>query len=198
MRNAYRERDAEDNRVPHSFLFRRREDLSAAHLRLIEGQRMPYGIEPNPADVFCLVKQFMSDENYCQDPILVWPKNDLGKTSLFWNAARRHEGVRGAVDATRAQALSELADALRAYPQYSRAIAYLEQLAGIRARVWAGVPKLIFLDQPVISLRNNMRGGSLPEREPAPAPHRLEVRFHRRWSHVHMGELRAENCLLFC
>ena len=179
MKGAYKERDAADSRVPKSFVFRRREDLTAAQLASVAQPRMLGRREPHPLDVFALLKHHLSDSDYSQEPVLVWPKDDGGRTRAFWSSARGHAGVRGDVDANRAQGLRELADALKSYPQYGRAVNYLQTLAGDKARVFEGVQKIEFLDRPSVLQRDNMRGASLPEREPPAPAHRLQAVFHR-------------------
>lgn len=179
MRNVYRERSSSDSQVPHSFLFKRREDLSAAEIQAVAAARMPFGAEPHSLDVFACIKHHMSDDHLAYDPVLVWPKNDHGKTRAFWESMQRHAGVRGCITPERAQALMELAEALRSYPNYSRAVTYLETLAGVRGRYWTGLPALGFLQHPGSLGVIGLRAAGLPRREAPAPPHRPLVRFHR-------------------
>ena len=56
--------------APHWFLYKQRVALND-HERKLLGAAAAGG---DPADVFCSVKNFISDPNYMQNPVLVMPK----------------------------------------------------------------------------------------------------------------------------
>ena len=141
-------------------------------------QRLPSRFSPHPADVFCLVRHMLGDDDLCQPPLLVWPGNDGGQNQKFWREGSKNPGERFAMDEERANDLLSLARGLGAYPQFGRAIGYIEELCGKRVRVWTGVPPLPFFasgGRP----RANLADGNLGPQPVRPAPHELRVRFRR-------------------
>lgn len=109
-------------------------------------ERLPRRYRPGPGDVFALVKHEMADDALLQPPLLVFPHDAAGGVAQFWRSAAEHRGVKTNLDAERAAALKELADAMDAYPQYGRAVKFMRSLAGAAPypRVDAFWPKTWF------------------------------------------------------
>lgn len=76
----------------------------------------------------------MSDERLCQPALLVMPGDRAQEVSSFWEQAVKHKGERREVDPDRAQDLIDLAEGLKMYPQFGRAVHYLRGLAGAEHR----------------------------------------------------------------
>ena len=64
--------------APHSFIYKRRCDLTAAETRAVEDERQRSAVmlrlAPDPHDVFCCVKTYMKDLSLQQAPVMVLPK----------------------------------------------------------------------------------------------------------------------------
>ena len=92
------------------------------------------------AEVFALVRQYMADEEYCQNPLLVWPGCRLATVEAFLN--EEFSGQRPTPDSD----FLALADLLLKYPNYGRAVKYLQQLAREgRIGAWFEVQELLQL-----------------------------------------------------
>ena len=116
--NAYRPRKGEEEKIPHSFLFRRRDCfLTALHFQsivfvmsssvasslpcatglpgnLAKSERLPRRYQQNHCDVFALVKHQLADDDLCQDPLLVFPGDEAPAVKNFWKCAVKHRGER--------------------------------------------------------------------------------------------------------
>ena len=136
--------------------------------------------EASSNDIFGLLKLNLSDDDLSQPPTLVWPASAANECRAFLRGAARHTGYRDPIDAERSAALQLLANALREYPQYGRGAEYLEQLAGVRARVFQGAHRIDFLETAgAQGQRAALLRGDLPERAAMPEPRRLRVVFRR-------------------
>ena len=142
-------------------------------------QRLPRRYKPSPADVFCLLKQNLSDTDLMQPALLVWPGDEASKTAEFWQKVINHRGVQTRVDDDRAADLLDLAGALGMYPQYSRAIEYIKRLAGKLPRSRKDAHPITFVTAAAMRPLGNASDAALPARPMRQEPHRLEVRFHR-------------------
>ena len=139
-------------------------------------ERLPRRYQPNPADVFCLVKHNLCDATLSQPALLVWPGDELHQSRAFWSAAKDHPGEQSDLDPERAKDLLELAAVLETYPQYSRAVAFMRSLAGPRPRKNASA--LEFIAAGGNAPRHDIPA-RLPDRPDRPDPYRMQVRFHR-------------------
>ena len=110
MSNVYRPRAGEEDRIPHSFVFKRRESslpqpyasnrclqhvcifstqtlMKSCYLGLPPAlelsQRLPRRYGQSAMDVFCLVKHDLCDTELAQRPLLVWPGDEVEKTKAF-------------------------------------------------------------------------------------------------------------------
>ena len=141
-------------------------------------ERLPRRYTASPADVFCLVKHELCDEDLMQPALLVYPGDESAQTRAFWQTSVQHEGIRTEVDSERAEGLLDLCSALEKYPQYGRAIAYMRSLAGQGSRARFDACLLDFIAAG--GQAPNAIAGILPQRPARPDAHRLNVRFHRR------------------
>ena len=198
--NAYRPRKNEEDRIPHSFTFRKRESsliqqhAVSLHFRLailnlllvISGlpasmplsERLPRRYEKGPNDVFAIVKHHMCDTEPCQPALLVLPGDEATRVQKFWDTCISHLGVEPTIDSERQEEFLELAEAFATYPNYDRAVQYLKSLGGQARRVRHGANALPFIE----SGRAHSAGlvcGAVPERRAKLEPHKLKVRFHR-------------------
>ena len=128
--------------------------------------------------MFALVKHQICDDGLCQDPLLVFPGCEADTAKKFFKDAVKHKGEKTQCDPERCEALKELADALKAYPQYSRAINYMHGLAGAAPYQRYDAQPLEFVQSGGIA-RGGLVVARLPPRPQRPQPHNLHVRFHR-------------------
>ena len=143
-------------------------------------QRLPRRYAQSPSDVFCLVKQNLSDTELMQPALLVWPGDEAQTTAEFWQKVINHRGVQTRVDDDRASDLLDLAGALGMYPQYGRAIEYIKRLAGKLPRSRMDAHPITCITAAAARPLGNASDAVLPARPTREDPHRLEVRFHRR------------------
>ena len=146
---------------------------------LAKSERLPRRYAHNHCDVFCLIKHQLADDELCQDPLLVFPGDEAVAVRNFWKNAVKHKGEKTHLEPERAEALKELADALKVYPQYSRAINYMHSLAGVVPYARHDSQPLEFLENGGIT-QGSLMVARLPPRPQRPQPHNLHVRFHRR------------------
>ena len=203
MDNAYRPRKNEEDRIPHSFTFRKRESSSvqkfvvslrcdfflpywlACHC-VISGlpasmplsERLPRRYEKRPNDVFAVVKHHMCDTEPCQPALLVLPGDEAITVQKFWDKSTSHRGVEPTIDPERQEEFLELAEAFEKYPNYERAVQYLKSLAGQVRRVRHAANDLPFVQSGRVHA-SGLVCGAVPDRIAKPEPHRLKVRFHR-------------------
>lgn len=141
-------------------------------------ERLPRRYRPGPGDVFALVKHEMADDALLQPPLLVFPHDAAGGVAQFWRSAAEHRGVKTNLDAERAAALKELADAMDAYPQYGRAVKFMRSLAGA-----APYPRVDALPIDFVKRAGpvppSFVAANLQPRPDRPRAHELHVRFHR-------------------
>lgn len=140
-------------------------------------ERLPRRYEPNPLDIFALVKHNLCDHDLSQPALLCLPGDEKGRVDTFWKEALRHQGSLAHIDAERQAELVELAGALDLYPQFARASAYLRSLAGVEHRTRLPVQPLNFIAHGGVQQAGLVC--RLPLRQPLPNPHHLRVRFHR-------------------
>ena len=140
-------------------------------------QRLPRRYAQSPSDVFCLLKQNLCDECWQQDALLVWPGDEVAQTEAFLQRVVNHRGIHASLDSDRSRDLLDLCAALRTYPQYGRAIEYMQRLAGQKARQRQPSHPINFIASAVRP--GNVPEAVLPDRERARSPYRLQVRFHR-------------------
>ena len=145
--------------------------------RIPRQERFPRRYTPNAADVFCLCKHDLCDDELSQPALLVWPGDEKSKVEEFWQSAAQHKGQHFNVDEERAKDLLELADALTLYPQYGRAIDYMKNLAGSKTQRRHDAFPLPWISSGGRPVNPVVR--ELPPREARPIPHKLQVRFHR-------------------
>ena len=200
--NAYRPRKGQEDRIPHSFTFRKRESFLAVynmcvkphsrcflcceHLCLPQGlpsslplsERLPRRYEPGPHDIFAIVKHHMCDEEPCQPALLVPPGDESNAVKRFWSQSVDHHGVEPSIEYDRKKDLLELADAFKQYPNFDRAISYLKALGGQGRRTRFEVHDLPFVraggTRPA-----TLVCGNVTNRHERATPHPLQVRFHR-------------------
>ena len=144
-----------------------------------KSERLPRRYSPHHCDIFALVKHQLADNDLVQDPLLVFPGDESRVAKNFWKQAAVHKGVKTHLDADRAEALKELADALQMYPQYGRAIKYMRSLAGVLPYPRLDAQPLEFIKSGGIS-SGSLVVARLPPRPARPQAHQLHVRFHRR------------------
>ena len=118
--------------APHSFAFKRRNDLSAVersqvHCTLAE-RRAGYGpVNASGDDVYCCVKAYMRDKRLQQAPVLVLPCDRRDRVIGNWPTTA--EAVN--MSTSRAAQLERLATVLEATPyMYTHAARALRALAG--------------------------------------------------------------------
>ena len=129
-------------------------------------------------DVFCMVKQTMSDDHLAQPPLLVYPQAFLDATQAFFNRINSTQMlVTGSVDEDRSQELLELAENIsKDFPAMSRGVAYLRSLAtGDIHRKPCGPLKFIESGPAAFSGLGDLQLGQRP---PPPKPYKLKVVFH--------------------
>ena len=120
----------------------------------------------------------MSDEKLCQPALLVMPGDRAGEVRSFWEQAVKHKGERREVDPDRSQDLIDLAEGLKMYPQFGRAVHYLRGLAGAEHRPRYAAKPLEFIALGGGNSSSFIVGRPGPRPVPA-MPHKLNVRFHR-------------------
>lgn len=145
---------------------------------LPKSERLPRKYSPNACDVFALVKHQMADDELSQDALLVFPGDQQEAVKKFWKDAVNHKGEKTHLEPERAAALKELADALKVYPQYRRAISYMYSLAGAAPYQRHDAQPLEFIRAGGITSQSLVIA-RLPPRPQRPQPHNLQVRFHR-------------------
>ena len=141
-------------------------------------ERLPRRYAANPSDVFAMVKHDLCDSNLSQPALLVWPGDERARTATFLQNGASHQGVYADVDEERASQLLELAEALKVYPQFGRAISYMKGLAGQHARTRRAAHPLNFLSSGGRAVMAPI-DGALPARPDKPDPYKMKVRFHR-------------------
>eukprot|EP00435_Cladocopium_sp_Y103_P018893 s3522_g4.t1 len=185
--NAYKGRKQkpgeEPKRVPQMFTFLRREDLPGDGYQLATEERVPkrLRVAGNSKDIFCLVKQNMSDCHLCQDPLLVYPAGLQASSAHFWDRIARnlHNAViQQKLDGDRAAELIRLAKTLRTdFPHFSRTYQYYETLLD-ENRPRQALSKLLFIGAGPHA-QSRVGGVQLGQRPAPPKPHHLKVVFHR-------------------
>jgi hypothetical protein len=105
----------------------------------------PHGLAVHPQDVFCILKCYMSSDMLSQCPVLVYPGVKRQPLEAFVNNVIRHPGIAASVNADRAASLTSLQQFLNTYPQYSRAVQYIRQEAGLSVKTWHSPLRLKFL-----------------------------------------------------
>ena len=137
-----------------------------------------HGDGPSDRDVFCLVKQFMSDGFLSQDPLLIMPNALKSESDYFIRMANRAPAVDPFLSPERIEELRLLATEIAEdFPHMGRAVTYYKSLLVENPKVEA-YPRIKFLGQVD---RSNARWCkfNLGEQQPRPKPHALKVTFHR-------------------
>lgn len=145
-------------------------------------ERVPRRLRPDGdhRDIFCMVKQSMSDQELIQAPLLVYPHSFLPTTEHFINQINGSNMVlTAAVDEGRAEELLELASHIeKDYPHLARGVAYLRSLCDAQRRR-EPCPDLKFISAgPRAS--NGLNDVVLGNPMAPPKPHKLQVVFHHR------------------
>ena len=144
-------------------------------------ERLPrrlHGDGPSDRDVFCLVKQFMSDGFLSQDPLLVLPNALKLESDYFIRMANRAPAVDPFLSPERIEELRHMATEIAEdFPHMGRAVTYYKTLLVENPKV-EPYPRIKFLGQVD---RSNARWCkfNLGEQHPRPKPHALKVTFHR-------------------
>lgn len=128
-------------------------------------------------DIFCCVRQNMSDDSLCQEPLLVMPQSLIGETQYFLDNVKTASSVTPWLAPERMEELRDLANEIEIdFPHMMRAVKYYRSL--LEATSWEPYPEIKFLGN-VTRAGNRWCQFNLGERQPRPKPHLLEVVFHR-------------------
>lgn len=139
--------------------------------------------EGRSRDIFCMVKQSMSDDHLIQPPILVYPEALLPATSNFFNNINNIDAsgflLSACLDEGRCQELLDLAENIeKDFPHLQRGVAYLRSLTN-QDRQHQLCPRLKFIDAGP-SASHGLGDLRLGPRPCPPKPHKLQVVFHHR------------------
>ena len=159
--------------APHSFVFKKRSDLSADELAQVQGRRVR-GFPEHLEDVFCCVKAYMRDKRLQQPPVLILPQSRRDRVQ---GRPNRLEPINMTDD--RATQLRTIATVLeREHYGYYRAARSLRELAASRVAP-APLPAPGWLEEapveqpPVVNVANEYFG-HLPD-----VSWHMRARFHR-------------------
>ena len=158
--------------APHSFAFKKRNDLSVHELAQVQGRRVR-GFEEHPDDVFCCVKAYMRDKRLQQPPLVVLPRSRRDRVQGRPNIV---EPIRMTDD--RASQLEAMAAVIEQdHYRYYRAARALRELANDRAT--PPLPAPGWLEEPPVPPppvvdEGNEHFGHLPD-----ISWHMHARFHR-------------------
>ena len=159
--------------APHSFVFKKRSDLSADELAQVQGRRVR-GFPEHLEDVFCCVKAYMRDKRLQQPPVLILPQSRRDRVQ---GRPNRLEPINMTDD--RATQLRTIATVLeREHYGYYQAARSLRELAASRVAP-APLPAPGWLEEapveqpPVVNVANEYFG-HLPD-----ISWHMRARFHR-------------------
>ena len=177
LSGAYRHRDGIE--APHNFMFTTRKWMTESALENAE-QKAPYVHADHPDDVFVLVRQWVSDEELSQPPLLVGPHSLFREIEKFWTDVCENPIIMHRwVDESRAAGLKAIATFLTTYGDfYAEAIEYLRKLATIGDRPHEPIEQLGF----ILHGQRRIQGRGMPDLDQGPVhedfiPKRLNVTF---------------------
>ena len=129
-------------------------------------------------DVFCCVKQNMSDGFLCQNPLLVLPQTLMAETESFINRVNSARSITPSLAPERMEELELLAKEISEdYPHMSRTVTFYKSLLDDAPRLQP-YPRLKFIES-LPRAGNRWCQFNLGEMPPRPKPHPLQVVFHR-------------------
>ena len=130
-------------------------------------------------DIFCLVKQNMSDSSLCQLPLLVWPSTMMNKTNDFFRRMNDPGlSLTAHFNDERAEELKLLRTAIsKDFPHMTRALRYYDDALNHRLPN-DPFTNITFCDHAAAN-PGRWHQVNLGDRAPPPKPHALQVVFHR-------------------
>lgn len=145
-------------------------------------ERLPHRLrDPNTwLDIFCCVKQNLSDTHLAQNPLLVFPQSLKSETESFINRINSAPSLTPFLSPERKEELESLANEIEEdFPHLSRSLAWYRSLLVEDNPGWLPYPRLKFFEH-VARAGNRWCDFNLGDRRPQPKPHALQVVFHRR------------------
>lgn len=135
-------------------------------------------IEDQSLDVFCLVKQNMSDANLSQHPLLVMPHALLPETESFLQKVNTARAITPWLSPEREEEIRNLAAEISEdFPHMGRTVTWYRSLLDENPRL-EPYPRIRFLSSAPKS-GDRWCQYTLGERVRRPKPHALQVVFHR-------------------